>query len=241
MKQTIKKLFSLAGYQISKMTPDQRLSDDLIRRRNLVQHFGIDTVLDVGANSGQYARQMRSELGYQGSIISFEPLSSAFAVLEESATGDPDWEVLNIALGDKDKSERINIAGNSYSSSLLDMLPSHLNSAPQSKYVGSELIVVKKLDSIYGEICGQANNVYLKIDAQGYESKILEGAKLSLIGIDTIQMELSLVPLYDGEVLFNEMYMHMSKNGYTLVSIEPGFSDPSTDQLLQVDGIFHRL
>ena len=81
----------------------------------------------------------------------------------------------------------------------------------------------------------------MKIDTQGYESKVLKGAENSLPRISTVQMEMSLVPLYDGERLFHEMCALMSDKGYTLVAIENGFSDPASGQLLQVDGIFHRM
>jgi len=78
------------------------------------------------------------------------------------------------------------------------------------------------------------------MDTQGFESKVLKGAENSLPHIDTVQMEMSLVPLYDGELLFNEMCLLMSQKDYTLVAIENGFSDSASGQLLQVDGIFHR-
>ena len=81
----------------------------------------------------------------------------------------------------------------------------------------------------------------MKVDTQGYESKVLQGAEKSLEQIDTVQMEMSLVPLYEGELLLHDMCMLMSEKGYSLVAIETGFSDPNSGQLLQVDGIFHRL
>lgn len=203
-------------------------------------YYNIDTVLDIGANSGQFMQQLRGDLGYTNRIISFEPLSSAFELLKANAERDPNCEVFNIALGDTDERREINIAGNSYSSSLLDMLPSHLKSAPESRYIGREIIEVKRLDSIFDSLCKSTNRVYMKIDTQGYESKVLKGAEKSLMQIDTVQMEMSLVPLYEGELLFNEMCMLMSEKGYSLVAIETGFSDQDSGQLLQVDGIFHR-
>ncbi len=81
----------------------------------------------------------------------------------------------------------------------------------------------------------------MKIDTQGYESKVLKGAEKSLLQIDTVQLEMSLVPLYDGELLFNEMCMLMSEKGYTLVAIDQEYIDRNSGQLLQVNGIFHRL
>lgn len=238
IKHELRKFLWRVGYDISRFTPR---SHPLARRKQILDSYNIDTVLDIGANSGKFAQQLRDDLSYANRIISFEPLSSAFEILKTNAKGDPNWEAFNFALGDTEEKQKINIAGNSYSSSLLDMLPSHLKSAPESKYIGREIIEVKKLDSIFGNLCKPTNNVYMKIDTQGFESKVLKGAENSLIQIDTVQMEMSLVRLYEGGLLFSEMCIFMNEKGYSLVSIETGFSDPVSGQLLQVDGIFHRL
>lgn len=236
-KHEFRKFLWKVGYDISMFTP---ASHPLARRKQLFESYRIDTVLDIGANSGQFAQQMRSDLGFTHRIVSFEPLSTAFELLKANAKDDPDWEVFNYAIGDTEEERDINISANSYSSSLLNMLPSHLKSAPDSKYIGKETIAIKTLDSLFGDLCKTAKNVYMKIDTQGFEGKVLKGAENSLPHIDTVQMEMSLVPLYDGELLFNETWILMVKKGYTLIAIENGFSDPASGQLLQVDGIFHR-
>ncbi len=234
----LRKLLWKVGYDICRFTPT---SHPLARRKQILEFYEIDTVLDIGANSGQFAKHLRGDMGYTRRILSFEPLSTAFKLLKENAKDDLAWEVFNYALGDTEEKRGINIAGNSYSSSLLNMLPSHLKSAPNSGYIGKEVIDIRTLDSLYGDLCKTAKNVYLKIDTQGFESKVLKGAENSLAHVDTIEMEMSLVPLYDGELLFNEMCILMGKKGYTLIAIENEFSDPASGQLLQVDGFFHRL
>lgn len=80
----------------------------------------------------------------------------------------------------------------------------------------------------------------MKLDVQGFEHKVIKGAESCLQHIDTVQMEMSLIPLYEGELLFNEKINLMLKKGYKLVALENGFSDPVSGQVLQVDGIFHR-
>ncbi len=233
----IRRLLWRIGYDISRFTPT---SHPLARKKQLFDVYKIDTVLDIGANSGQFAKQIRNDVGFAWRILSFEPLSAAFDLLKANARDDPAWEVFNFAIGSTVEAGEINIAGNSYSSSLLGMLPSHEESAPDSKYVGKEMIEIKTLDSVFFDLCKTAGNVYMKIDTQGFESEVLKGAEISLAQIDTVQMEMSLVPLYECELLFNEMCMLMTNKGYRLVAIEDGFSDPVSGQLLQVDGIFHR-
>jgi FkbM family methyltransferase len=225
-----------AGFEVTRYTPT---SSPVARRMHLLETNGIDLVFDVGANAGQYAASLR-ECGYGGRIVSFEPLTSAFSRLEASAKADPLWEVVNSGLGDRDERATINVAGNSQSSSLLDMLPAHLKSAPVSAYIGKEEITVSRLDSIFSKYHRQGDRTFLKLDTQGYERKILEGASLSMKDILGIQVEMSIEPLYSNEMPYLEMLGYLAGMGFTLASIEPGFGDPVSGRMLQMDGIFFR-
>lgn len=207
----------------------------------MLKHYGIDLVLDVGANAGQYALAMREDVGYRGKMISFEPVNAPFAKLSRAAEGDPLWKVQHFGIGDKNERVEINIAGNSFSSSLLRMLPLHHQSAPESQYTGTELIEIRTLDSLDDEWLSSSRQIYLKIDTQGFEKNVLLGASHRLHKIGTIQLEMSLVALYDGELLFPEMHRFLSERGYRMVAVEPGFMDRTTGELLQVDGIYRRL
>jgi FkbM family methyltransferase len=110
-----------------------------------LRRLGIRIVLDVGANTGQFAKELRLH-GYHETIISFEPLSEAHAKLEVAAHSDPLWKIApRCAVGAKTGSVQINIAANSFSSSLLPMLDSHRDAAPGSRYVGSEQVEMIKL------------------------------------------------------------------------------------------------
>jgi len=237
IKHQVRKLLWRIGYDFSRLNST---SHPLARRKALLKSYNIHLVIDIGANTGQFAEQMRHDIEYSGDIISFEPLSSEFELLKEKSDSDEKWKAINCAIGDVEEKSEINIAGNSYSSSILSMLESHEKSAPESKYVGHETIDVKTLDSIMNELSINEDNIYLKIDTQGFESKVIKGAEMSLNRIDTIQLEMSLIPLYKDELLFNELYTLLCSKGYTLVALEPGFSDSNSGQMLQIDGIFHR-
>jgi FkbM family methyltransferase len=203
-------------------------------------HHQINKVLDVGANIGKYGLGLR-KIGFNGQIISFEPLSDTFNILKKNTDKDKNWSSYNIALGDFNGESEINIAANINSSSLLDMLPAHLQSAPESKYIGREKIIVKKLDDIFDDIFKHDDYLYLKIDAQGFEKQILDGAKFSLNKIKAIQLEMSIVPLYKNSLTYVEMINYLGLHRFELQIIEPGFSDPSSGQLLQFDGIFIKI
>jgi len=212
-------------------------SVDLSRRKKIIDCLEISVVLDVGASVGNFGLEL-FELGYQGNIVSFEPISDAFTKLELNTKKRKNWLAFNYALGDFDGDSTINLSTNSDSSSILDMLPLHLDTAPQSKYVSKEKILIKKLDSIYKEICKESDNVYLKIDTQGFEQKVLDGGSNSLKMIKAIQIEMSLRPLYKNSVIYKDIIYFLEKNGYKLVSIENGFFNSLTGELLQFDGIF---
>jgi hypothetical protein len=118
------------------------------------------------------------------------------------------------------------------------MLPTHLKSEPESIYIAQEEIEIKKIDSIFNSFCNKEDRVMIKIDTQGYEKNVIDGATESLNNIKIIQLEMSILPLYENEILFIEMINYLDKKGFQLFSLENGFSDLTTGQLLQVDGIF---
>lgn len=232
MRDLVKKILRKLGVQLQRY-PEK----DLVRRIKIVENYQIDTIFDIGANIGQYSINMR-HLGFKGKIISFEPMKKAFEVLRKKSLKDENWLVNNYALGNIDGKSVINVAANSYSSSILNMLPKHLNSAAESKYIYQEPIDINRLDTIFNLFCNGKSNVMLKIDTQGFEKYVLEGATESLKYIQIIQLEMSIIPLYENEMLYIEMINNLNGKGYQLFSLENGFSDPTTGQLLQVDGLF---
>lgn len=228
---------SSLGLEVRRLRHSQSIEGT---RRQLARSGKIGFLLDVGANDGEYSRLLRSELGYRGPIVSFEPLSGVFAKLEAASRNDPEWRALNHALGAVETEATIHVAGNSYSSSLLPMLDSHREALPQSTPVGSETIRVRRLDDVMSELPPWPGRGYLKIDTQGFEAQVLEGGAATLRRIDYVEMELSLVPLYAGQALFPELCTTMRGMGFVLRALEPAFRDGRTGELLQLDGLFVR-
>jgi FkbM family methyltransferase len=209
------------------------------RRLRILSDAGVSTVLDVGANRGQFAQELRRG-GYTGRIASFEPLSAAFAALEEAAREDSLWTCHRLALSEAEGEAELHVAGNAVSSSLLDMESRHLEAAPESRYVGVEHVRQARLDGLADELGLPSSGVYLKVDVQGLESRVIEGARAALPRIIAIESELSLVPLYREQLLFREMLDLLDDAGYHPVSLEPAYADPRNGHVLQVDGIFLR-
>lgn len=220
---------------------------DFIKRKHLVHTleighflklFKIGTILDVGANEGQFGIYIRS-CGYKNQIISFEPIKDAFQKLELLANNDDKWVAFNYGLGNTDGQAIMNVSENSVSSSVLEIKASHLESAPKSRYIKTEPIILRRLDSVFNELIIEKSNIFLKSDTQGFEKHVLEGAVHSLEKITLVQLEMATKPLYEGEDLFYKLSEFMYDKGFHLIKIFPAFTNP-VGELLQFDGIFAR-
>lgn len=210
-------------------------------QRRLISYLdknNIQYCLDAGANIGQFSKNLRAA-GYRGRILSFEPQKNAFNQLMHNKGKDSLWEAINIGLGDRNENMQINISENSVSSSILPILDTHTEASAESKYIRKEEIIVKRLDTVVEE--KKINeDFFLKIDAQGFESKIIDGAWGCMPQIKALQMELACVPLYDGEMLFDDMKKRIEAEGFFISSIEGGFADEKNGRLLQVEVVFLR-
>jgi FkbM family methyltransferase len=209
----------------------------------LLKHLkiqNIDLVIDVGANQGQYANQL-FELGYVGKVLSFEPLSAVYPKLQAASKIYPNWAVAErCAVGDLDGDIEINISQNTFSSSILPIQAAHTSVAPSSEYIGWEKVKIVRLDTVLPKHLAQVNAPFLKIDVQGFEEQVLAGASAILPGVKGLQLELSLVELYEGGKLFKAMLDKAFNLGFELHNLFPEFTDEKTGRLLQVDAVFFR-
>jgi FkbM family methyltransferase len=227
----------------------QKLGLDVVRydpvsvpdrtRRQLLRERGIDVVLDVGANTGQYARGLRA-LGYRGRIVSFEPLSTAFVQLEELCAEDPAWECRHVALGARTGRVALNVAANSVSSSLLPSEARLVAAKPSTAFVDEEDCELTTLDALRPQLVRPNERVFLKLDVQGSELDVLVGAESMIEQVEVLDVELALVQLYRGAPLLNEVVRHLDERGFGLIAIDPGLGQ-QTGSILEVDGLFTRV
>ena len=208
------------------------------KRIEVIESARANVVLDVGAGIGQFGGALREE-GYKGRIVSFEPVQEAFAGLERRSASDPNWTAVNLALADADGESVVTVAGNLWSSSLLPMKPLHEKAVPMSAYVREESVRLTRLDSLAVVEAGE--RAYLKIDVQGVERAVLDGAAGMSDQVVAVELELSLVELYEGQALLPTLHEQMRNEGFALVWLgEAMFRDPPSDEILSVDGIFVR-
>lgn len=216
------------------------LFDQRLYFQQLLELYAIDTVIDVGANRGQFVDMMRERYGFRGKFVSIEPLPNEFADLAQKAANDPDWTALNLALGEADGSLPFNIAGNSGSSSFLPMLDRHAVAAPGSVYIGQVIVPIARLENVPAILSAAAGNSMLKIDTQGYELSVLKGAGRALDLFSLIYVEVSYVPLYENGPLIEDVIGWLRQQGFDPVNVKAGWSDWRASHQLQADVTFAR-
>ena len=223
----------------NKFGVDVKMTDEEVLMKQ-IEFNKIDLIFDIGANEGQFS-ELIFKLGYKGKIVSFEPLSEVHKKIVMRSGKFSGWEVAErCAIGEKDEETEINISKNTLSSSVLKIKKEHTDAEPESVITGTEKIKVYKLDSIGEKYSASAKNIFLKIDTQGYEEKILNGASDFLKNVKGLLVETSLVPLYEGQALFKEILNKVESAGFELTGVQPAFINKETGRTLQVDAIFFR-
>jgi FkbM family methyltransferase len=217
-----------------------RISNALSHKRiRYLNELGVNVVLDVGANTGQYANELR-RLGYEGKLISFEPLSEPFRQLQRYSGETRNHECWQLALGRSDGEAEVNVSENIVSSSLSEVRDESVRACPSSRRVGSETVQVSRLDSLRARILSPTDRVHLKIDTQGTEADVLLGATETLDQTVSVEIELSLTPLYNNQLLLAQMFEVLRLRDFKCVWLERGFTDEISGYMLQVDGYFIR-
>lgn len=220
-----------------------RFGLDLHRAPQLIDFLrsrDIQTVLDVGANVGQFAMLLR-HWGYEGRIVSFEPIKDVYATLEENAALDPLWTTRNHALGSAEEDAEIHVSDYSVFSSILPLSDMAEDFDASARVIRSETIPVKPLDSIFHEFSDQ--RVFLKIDTQGFEREVLLGATSALPAVCGVQLELPIEHLYEGAWTLADAISFMASKQFVIAQVRPnGTYLPEDDvSFCEMDVVFRRL
>jgi FkbM family methyltransferase len=206
------------------------------RRARLLAESEVELVIDVGANRGQYALELRNH-GYEGRIVSFEPSSDAYGELELRSAADERWQVRRLALSDGEPSLELGDSDN-FGSAL--PVGEHLAALfPEAVPSTLEHVPAARLDQVDLEL-PRAGRTLLKLDVQGWELHVLSGAVGILAHVAIVETELSVVPLYEGQPLLADVLRAVEDAGFALVALEPILRDWRTGEHLQFDGLFVR-
>jgi FkbM family methyltransferase len=238
LKEFVKRLLRNVGYDLVSYSKG---SDPNLAFCKALESHNVQLIVDIGANTGQYGLFVR-RAGYNGPILSFEPMKTEPELLLRQSKSDSNWMIASpMAIGDHDGLIEINIASNSGSSSLLPMLELHKEAAPGSAYIGTESVQIFRLDTIVKKLVDDTcQNLFLKIDVQGSEWSVLDGAKETLSRVAGILCECSFTPLYSGEAQWLSLVQRIEGMGFEIWGVSPGFSDERTGRLLQADFLFFR-
>ncbi len=211
------------------------------RMVKILKTYNIDLVIDVGANTGQFAESL-IDFGYKGKIISFEPTETAYQKLCKKASKYKNWIVADkMALGNYDGKVDINVAEDSLFSSVkqIDSEYANYNKSAASKKV--ESVEIFKLDSLIGKYFSPDENILLKIDTQGLEKEVLQGANTCLGFVKAIKTEIPLKPIYkDVEWKIFDIMSFLKNYGFDCISLSEVAVNNQTGVVHEVDGIFVR-
>jgi FkbM family methyltransferase len=241
MRVSVSKLYTrtrrLAG-RILRALPEPKTPFELELSRPWVCASAISTVLDVGANEGQFAGIAR-RLFPRANILSFEPLPRCCAALRRNFEDDPDFEAFECALGDESGTASFFENEFSPSSSLLQMKAAHTSAFPYTARTRPVQVPVRTLDDV---LAGRTlrDDLFLKMDVQGYELHVLAGAPRTLPRCRLVLTEVSLEPLYDGEALARDMVNTMHTAGFRLAAVVDCLRSPNDEHPLQIDLLFAR-
>ncbi|HWI16013.1 MAG TPA: FkbM family methyltransferase [Burkholderiales bacterium] len=195
-----------------------------IHLRALFARLEIDTVLDVGANRGQYRDFLRYQVGYEGDIVSFEPIPEIAARLEERARQDPKWRVLCCALGSADGQADFNVARSDQLSSFLPADHRNVRELTEKNVVVRTIPVkLRRLASVISDL-GLARKLawtYLKMDTQGFDLEVMAGAGPWVEQFAALQSEVACLRIYQGAPELHESLQRLGAYGYEITGMFP--------------------
>jgi FkbM family methyltransferase len=211
-------------------SPENRLTES---RKNILQKFKVKNILDVGANNGQWALRVRDG-GFRENIISFEP-TSAYEVLKKNTFRDSNWKCVNLAVSNQTGKSRIYLASNGNLSSSILQPDEILLQGFGIEFNESIDVPTTTLDEyLYNSKIGE---FYLKIDVQGAEKLVLEGAENSLSKCVAVEFESSLTSLYKGESKHYDLAKWLLLRGFTPFQVVVTHWDTSM-AAISLDSIF---
>lgn len=196
----------------------------------------VDCVLDVGAHKGEYGRLLR-EYGYDGHIVSFEPVSANARILEEHARVDPKWTVMDYALGQTEDDASIHVSRRSALASFRPLSSYAKDLWPEEALIDEvERVAQRRLDNVLADDLRDwlGHRLFLKIDTQGWESEVMTGAGEYLGQIRGVQVEVSVKPIYDGMTRYLETLTLLEAHGFELTGIFPVTRDPGL-RIIELD------
>lgn len=238
VKDVMKKVAQTAGV-------DLRSGHHIFSCRFLrhVRRLELNTIVVVGANRGQFAQEMFGN-DFKGTIVSFEPQPDIVAVLVAKSRQHGDGWIIAppLALAEESGGAIFTRMKADAMSTLLTGAERLSEAVPSAGVAGQFTVKLARLDEVLpGMLHGETGDFALKIDTQGAELRILDGARGLLPRARLIQLEASIGQLYEGQPAYYEIDARLRREGYVLVDLEPGYRHPESGALLEFDAVFERI
>ena len=200
------------------------LVHERVHLRRLFTYLGVDCVFDVGANCGQYAKMLRDHVGYRGPIISYEPIPELAAELRTFSPIDPDWHIVQLALDREAGPAIFHIMADTQFSSLHHPAIDQPAIFTAGNSVAREVTVMRA--TIAAELPKWQDKLgftrpFLKMDTQGNDFAVAEGAGDALGAFVGLQSELAIRKLYNGAVDFTSCIAAFNARGFELSAFVP--------------------
>ena len=192
--------------------------------RRVLSSQDIDTVLDVGANKGQFRDFLMNDVGFRGRVLSFEPVSHLYKLLAARAACDQRWHVYPFALGERHETLTINVmTGDDWSSFLEPQMQQATRFHDLNTVARTEAVQVHTLDDIYPDVAREhgVERGYLKLDTQGFDLRALRGGTSVLPRLVALQTEAVAIPLYSGMPRYPEVIGYLESRGFALSGMFP--------------------
>ena len=206
-----------------------------------LKQYEINSVIDVGANSGQFAREVRS-LFPSAYLYSFEPLTEEYTKLVHNMNkNDEKFRAFNMALGETN-GKRIMFRDNfTPSSSLLRPTAVQRRTFPHTGTLRETTITVRTLDEVVAEnsLCLEPQ-LFIKLDVQGYEQRVIEGGLHTLKNARLLMIEENYHQFYEGQASFEELFALLLQIGFKYKGSVNQSYHPASGFPLFADGIFVR-
>jgi FkbM family methyltransferase len=242
-KRLIHQGFGALGLEVHskkalRLAYEREISGRELRAWSMLRDSPVGHVLDIGANSGQFASIAR-QIWPKAEIDSFEPLPHVFEELLKAHGHDRSFRAHRLALGRSQGSATMQSNDFSPSSSLLALAPLHQQEWPEANSTRLIEVPVRTLDSWARERPLAPGPLFVKIDVQGYEIEVIEGGLSTLVErTDWLCLEVSFYELYDKQPLFHEIYTRLAELGFLFRGHVQQFMNKQGTQILFADALF---
>jgi FkbM family methyltransferase len=240
MRLFIRKLLQKVGYDIVKYHPKYKMGDfdtvNLEGEFKWLKEFDFKTILDIGANEGQFADKMHA-IFPKATIYSFEPIPETFAILQKNFENIPQIKPVNLAIGEASGEIIFNKNESTASSSFLEMTGQHTDNFYFAVKTEPINVRVETLVNAMKEVSLELP-LLIKIDVQGFEEKVINGGIEIIKMADMVFCEVSFVELYKSQSLFDKTFQTFKEMGFKYMGSIEQLRSPETNHILQADAIF---